>query len=339
MNLPKMTMKEATIRRWVGSGRRQTFDHQGQRVTFTVNHSEQVSTVAFHPFHTAFGPVHLLQPETFFQLIADIPLFPEAMNDPESWFFELVNARMMPGFRALFRFFESPETMNAEFITVNFTVSINGTSSEFISCVTLSLLEAWMTAETFSPVPVEWWEGMPLFLPLPMGKIALSLGRVRVLSREDVLILNDPTMTIEGEGILHCGKIQFFYELEPEQENSHQYFMAIKSKQGPHMTQHENEEPINETDVEAADTGLIEMPQSEEFNDLPLDLTIRCGHVSLTLGELRNLDAGSTLLVDHVTPGEAMLCHGNYLLAKGELVNIDGSLGLQIKSLFRNVPV
>lgn len=339
MNLPKMTMKEATIRRWVGSGRRQTFDHQGKTITFTVNHCEQVSTVGFHHFHTAFGPVHLLQPETFFQLIADIPLFPEAMNDPESWFFELVNARMMPGFRALFRFFESPETMNPEFITVNFTVSINGTSSEFISCVTLSLLDAWMRAETFSPVPIDWWEGMPLFLPLPMGKIGLSLGRVRVLSREDVLILNDPTMTIEGEGILHCGKIQFFYELEPEQENSHQYFMAIKSKQGPHMTQHENDEPMNETDVEAADTGLIEMPQGEEFNDLPLDLTIRCGHVSLTLGELRNLDAGSTLLVDHVTPGEALLCHGNYLLAKGELVNIDGSLGLQIKSLFRNVPV
>jgi len=339
MNFPQMTLKEATIRRWVGSGRRHTFDHQGEPLTFTVNHCESVSTVAFRPFHTAYGPVHLLQPETFFQLISDIPLFPEAMNDPESWFFELVNARMMPGFRALFRFFEQPEETDAEFITVRFTVVIKGQSSEFISCVTLSLLDAWMTSETFNPVPLEWWDGMPLFLPLRMGKVGLSLGRVRVLSREDVLILNDPLMTIEGEGILHCGKIQFFYELEPEQENSHQYFMAIKSKQGPHMTQHENDEPMNENDVDPVEADLIEMPQGEEFNDLPLDLTIRCGHVSLTLGELRNLDAGSTLLVDHVTPGEALLCHGNYLLAKGELVNIDGSLGLQIKSLFRNAPV
>jgi len=339
MNLKKMTLREATIRRWIGSGRRHTFDHQTDQVTFTVNHSDPMSTVALRSFHTAFGPLHLLQPETFFQVISDIPLFPEAMNDQDSWFFELVNARMMPGFHELFRFFESSDDTDSEYLPVRFRIEVKEKSSTFISCVTFSLLDAWMSANTFGPVPQEWWEGLPLFLPLRMGRLDLSLGTVRVLQREDVLLIPDALMNIDGEGILQCGKIHFFYELEPEQENSHQYFMAIKSKQGSDMTQHENEEQMNETDMDQTESGLIEMPNESEFNDLLLDLTIRCGHVSLTLGELRNLDAGSTLIVNHVVPGEALLCHGEYLLAKGELVNINGSLGLQIKSLFRNAPV
>lgn len=53
------------------------------------------------------------------------------------------------------------------------------------------------------------------------------------------------------------------------------------------------------------------------FDDLSLDLTIRCGNLQLTLGELQQLDAGSTVLVQHVTPGEALLCHGNSLAGEG----------------------
>ena len=69
------------------------------------------------------------------------------------------------------------------------------------------------------------------------------------------------------------------------------------------------------------------------FDDLPLSLTLNCGRLSLTLGELRTLGAGSVLTLTQGTPGLAMLCHDDRPLAHGELVDVDGHIGLQITRL------
>jgi type III secretion protein Q len=67
--------------------------------------------------------------------------------------------------------------------------------------------------------------------------------------------------------------------------------------------------------------------------DLPLALTLRCGALTLTLGQLRELGSGTVLEVNGVAPGHATLCHGDRVVAEGELVDVDGRLGLQITRL------
>ena len=78
-------------------------------------------------------------------------------------------------------------------------------------------------------------------------------------------------------------------------------------------------------------------PQSTEthtaldsLDQLPLALTLRCGTLELTLGDLRRIAAGTVLPVNGVTSGFATLCHGERVVAEGELVSIEGRLGLQI---------
>jgi len=71
-------------------------------------------------------------------------------------------------------------------------------------------------------------------------------------------------------------------------------------------------------------------PEDTAFESLALDLTLRCGQLTLTLAELRRLDAGTILEVSGIAPGYATLCHGERVVAEGELVDIDGRLGLQI---------
>jgi type III secretion protein Q len=71
-------------------------------------------------------------------------------------------------------------------------------------------------------------------------------------------------------------------------------------------------------------------PELDTLAHLPLDLTLRCGRLTLTLGELRQLCSGTVLEVGGVTPGFATLCHGERVVAEGELVDVDGRLGLQI---------
>ncbi|WP_324616902.1 MULTISPECIES: FliM/FliN family flagellar motor switch protein [Pseudomonas] len=67
--------------------------------------------------------------------------------------------------------------------------------------------------------------------------------------------------------------------------------------------------------------------------DLPLALTLRCGQLTLTLGQLRELGSGSVLEINGVAPGQATLCYGERVVAEGELVDVDGRLGLQITRL------
>jgi type III secretion protein Q len=79
-----------------------------------------------------------------------------------------------------------------------------------------------------------------------------------------------------------------------------------------------------------------EHPEAEEplnldpLDQLPMALTLRCGSLNLTLGDLRRIAAGSVLEVSGVTPGYATLCHGDRVVAEGELVDVEGRLGLQI---------
>nr|MBC8800314.1 FliM/FliN family flagellar motor switch protein [Pseudomonas congelans]QVX13065.1 hypothetical protein DBV21_07665 [Pseudomonas congelans] len=66
------------------------------------------------------------------------------------------------------------------------------------------------------------------------------------------------------------------------------------------------------------------------FNDLALPLTLRCGQINLTLGELATLVPGTVLEVPGIKPGLAGLYYGERRLAQGELVDVEGRLGLQI---------
>jgi type III secretion protein Q len=69
------------------------------------------------------------------------------------------------------------------------------------------------------------------------------------------------------------------------------------------------------------------------FEDLALNLTLRCGQISLTFGELESLAPGAVLEVPGVTPGLAELYYGPRRLAQGELVDVEGRLGLQITQI------
>lgn len=98
-------------------------------------------------------------------------------------------------------------------------------------------------------------------------------------------------------------------------------------------------EPDDESDYAEAEPDDDEQEEQEEqqvpsgLDSLALDLTLRCGELRLTLAELRRLDAGTILEVGGVAPGYATLCHGERVVAEGELVDVDGRLGLQITRL------
>jgi type III secretion protein Q len=92
------------------------------------------------------------------------------------------------------------------------------------------------------------------------------------------------------------------------------------------------EKSLDEQGEESAEQE-VEDEQStpiEPLNQMPLELTLRCGALILSLGDLRRLVPGTILEVMGTLPGHATLCHGERVVAEGELVDIDGRLGLQL---------
>lgn len=90
------------------------------------------------------------------------------------------------------------------------------------------------------------------------------------------------------------------------------------------------EAPQDAYDTQAAGANEPHAQPLDPLDQLPMALTLRCGSLNLTLGDLRRMAAGTTLPVNGITPGFATLCHGERVVAEGELVDIDGRLGLQI---------
>lgn len=102
-----------------------------------------------------------------------------------------------------------------------------------------------------------------------------------------------------------------------------------------HHTEIDNEAgdehpPFDDAYPGATDATHAAEPAPSVLAGLDLDLTVRCGHINLSLSALQHLAPGSVLGISGVTPGHATLCHGERVVAHGELVEVDGHLGLHI---------
>ena len=86
----------------------------------------------------------------------------------------------------------------------------------------------------------------------------------------------------------------------------------------PHYAGHEEDEPV------------MDVFGHEPFDELSMALNVRCGTLNLTLGELRNLAPGAVLGIAGYAPGMAGLYYGDRPIGQGQLVEVDGRLGLQL---------
>ncbi|WP_338802043.1 type III secretion system cytoplasmic ring protein SctQ [Pseudomonas sp. RSB 5.4] len=169
----------------------------------------------------------------------------------------------------------------------------------------------------------------PVHIPLLLGHCSLSRGELLDLQPGDVLLIHQALFSADGQGSLQIGACRLHLrqlpgtalhftltELEDLTMNASLDHFALADQPVP-------------SEVQPSAPGA----ESTRFDDLPLALTLRAGSLHLSLGQLRNLGVGSVLRFNGCTPGEATLCHGERVLAQGELVDIEGRLGLQITRL------
>lgn len=66
---------------------------------------------------------------------------------------------------------------------------------------------------------------------------------------------------------------------------------------------------------------------------MPVTLSLQAGQIDLTIEALSQLTPGSILTATGEPVGHATLYHGHQPVARGELVDVDGRLGVQLTSV------
>jgi type III secretion protein Q len=78
---------------------------------------------------------------------------------------------------------------------------------------------------------------------------------------------------------------------------------------------------------------LEEMAMTDTAAELPVTLAVEVARVSLTLGELARLEPGSVFPLPAPRDGRVVLRLGERPVARGQLVEIEGALGVRLESL------
>ncbi|MGP3591681.1 FliM/FliN family flagellar motor switch protein [Vagococcus sp. WN89Y] len=334
LSLRPLPLQEASLRQRIGHGLRYPYTLADEPGEIQLRLAPSPDTPPHtQTFSCRAGLLHIAGSETLLSLFSACPLLAESGE----WYWALFNQHLSPALRTLFGTLSPlpgiPPSQDGLWLTV--TVTLGEAHAEGLLCLAPATLAALSDNPEWQPLPAPLCSALPLSLPIKLGALSVALAQLRQLRPDDVVFPATSYFSPTGRGELRLAQLHLEGELLFEEGHPARFLITRLENTYVNVTP-EDQLPA---DISQPDTPLSEAPlsQASPFDALPLALTVRCGHLKLTLGELHRLDVGSTVTVDNVVPGEALLCHGEFPLAKGELVDVEGRLGLQITHMLPGV--
>lgn len=276
-------------------------------------------------FETVCGVLAFAEAGPLLSLLGECPVtLAPSGNDPDSWFWALFQYHLSPQVRALFGYVRLLQTDRPTGFGCRLSVTLG--ASRVVGYV-------WLTPESFlalcaagpwrataAPLPASF----QLAVAVTLGRVSLPIAQARSLRSGDVLVLGPTFFCAQGSGYVQAGRQRLHGRID---DHTGQLCLTLTSIEdtsvdedfaAPHYSGHEEDEPVED------------VFGSEPFDELSMALNVRCGTLNLTLGELRNLAPGAVLGIAGYAPGMAGLYYGDRPIGHGQLVDVDGRLGLQL---------
>ncbi|MBN3159478.1 type III secretion system cytoplasmic ring protein SctQ [Pectobacterium brasiliense] len=351
--LPTLRAQHARIRSTLATGLVLPFIRDGLagRLHLQLANECELAEVSFtaqaSSWRSDIGDISLTDPFPVLSLLSDCPLLPLSEDDDavQEWYWTLYNQSLNPVLQALVgeiypldRSQKEPDSAEQHGegtpLCAWLSVSWNGITvrsrMQAADAVWLALFSRadWHRQRRTLPA------GMVIAIPLTLADAVLPLSALCHLRTGDLILPNRPWFTPSGEGTLPVGTLRLrgtlqLTELAP-------YTFTVTDMETVSM-------PPSATDTMLAaphsEASVLELtPISDNVTEnlplLPVTLHLRCGSLTMTLTELQYLASGSVLTLRDVVPGQAWLYHGDIALASGDLVDVEGRLGLQITQRF-----
>ncbi|MCF5721603.1 FliM/FliN family flagellar motor switch protein [Pseudomonas syringae] len=282
-------------------------------------------------FETAVGVLTFGDPGPVLSLLGDCPvtLAPQG-NDPDAWFWALFQHQLSPQVQSLFGFMRLKTDVRAADFSCRLTVKLG--QSRVVDCLTLTpdAFLALCAAGPWQPLALSLPPSLPLSLSLLLGRSQLSISQVSSLRPGDVLLLSTPLFNADGEGHLCLGRRRLRGRLDDDRGTLRFTLFSIEDTCVDEVLADQRHDVDWTEPSVTEDQAPVDVLGPEPFDELSMGLTVRCGTLQLSLGELRQLVAGSVVGVSGYAPGLAGLYYGDRPIGQGKLVDVDGRLGLQL---------
>ncbi|RQM39585.1 FliM/FliN family flagellar motor switch protein [Erwinia psidii] len=274
----------------------------------------------------ALGNFSLANAAPVLNMLSLSPLsFQGTVPAQDDWQWALYNQYLSPELALLFGELKPGEAQEEDRLCVRLHVRLGERHAECQLYFSHASLSHWLNQPGWHANQVALPTRLAYTQPLVLGRITLSTHQLQALSTGCLLVPPVSFFTPDGQGSLIVAGQQLYGEL---QLPHHFLINHLESTAlNPHAADEFHSDPQPEH---------VSADDAPQLASLPLSLEVRCGRTILSLGELQQLQAGSVLTLENVTPGEAGLYHGETLIARGELVDVEGHLGLQLTQLLLN---
>ncbi|AZE76542.1 FliM/FliN family flagellar motor switch protein [Pseudomonas synxantha] len=322
---PAFKAEIATARQRLGHGMSMPFEVAGSSGELKMEPGAAPVGVQPLCFETACGVLAFSEPGPQFSLMGECPVtLAQAGNDPDAWFWALFQHHLSPQVQALFGHLRLlPGTRPLNF-GCRFCVTLG--ASRVVGYLWLSvdsflaLCQAGPWRSVAKPMPTQF----QLAIDVTLGRLQLPMHQLRSVRAGDVLVLEQAFFSASGTGHVQVGKRRLVGWIDAE---SGPMRLTLTSIEDMLVDEDFAAQPYSGHEDETAVTDVF---GHEPFDELSMALNVRCGTLNLTLGELRNLAPGAVLGVSGYAPGTAGLYYGDRPLGLGQLVEVDGRLGLQM---------
>lgn len=283
---------------------------------------------------TAAGPLCLdsANAEAWLNRLSDLPFVMAADDDAQDWCTALYNQHLLPAFAQLFGHIRptAGDDDDANGQTYLLGWRLGGHSGHLGVTLGDATLERLLDRAPWHDTSRLDVGGLPLTVPLRLGRLQLEKDAIQGLGNGDVIIPSQPMFSVEGAGLVQLGAVRL--QLQHQDEGTQATYRVTHLETATRGT------PAMDDDHDM-DTGLTPpSPQQEPAStdmgipatDTNITLSLQAGEVSLSLEELSQLQEGSILTATGEAPGYATLYHHRRPIARGELVEVEGRLGLQL---------
>ncbi|KTC49598.1 type III secretion protein [Pseudomonas fluorescens ABAC62] len=323
--LPLVMGDTATARRRLGRGLRMPFHVAGQDGELQLEPGRAPAGVHTVCLDTGCGELALAEAGPLLSLLGECPVtLAEAGNDANSWFWAVFQHHLSPQVRSLLGYVRLLETERTAGFGCRLSVSLGASRVAGYVWLSPESFLALCDAGPWRPMAAPVHGAFQLAIAVTLGRLRLPIAQARTLRAGDVVIFEQCFFQADGNGHVQVGRRRLHGCIDDATGQLHLALTSIEDTSVdeefsvPDILGHEEGEP------------LVDMFGSEPFDELSIGLSVRCGTLELTLGELRNLAPGAVLGVAGYAPGMAGLYYGDRPIGQGQLVEVDGRLGLQL---------
>lgn len=322
ITLPRLDATTVAAGQRLGRGLRYAFQVAGEPGELLLTPGRVPEGGVSLSFESRCGVFTLSDAGPLLSLFGECPVvLAETGNDPQSWFWGHFEQRMSAQLLALFGFLRPFADRQSDEFECCLSVVLGPSRSIGRLMMTAHSLLALCAAGQWQAVKATLPECLAVPVPVVLGSLALTVEQLRTLRAGDVLAPEHLLFNADGEGQLRVGRWRIKSQIDDEVGRRRLTLCALE------------ELAVDEVMFTGTGTDVERHEGDEPFETLLVELSVRCGTLKLSLGELRQLAPGMVLSVEGYGAGMAGLYYGDRPIGHGQLVEVDGRLGLQLSRI------